>query len=423
MSDLTKRLGALSPEQRRLLELELSRKGVSIPVMPSVSADGGGWKRSPPSESGARAGERGRACEMRFSLFFFSDDGSTTSAEKYRLLLESARYVDEQGFAAVWTPERHFQDFGGLYPNPSILAAALAMITKRVRLRSGSVVLPLHNPIRVAEEWSVVDNLSAGRVELAFASGWHPGDFVLSPENFADRKEVMFQSIELVRKLWAGERVGFRAPQETDIDLRILPRPIQEHLPIWLTSSGNPQTWKRAGEIGAHVLTAMQGETVETLKKKIDQYRESLAAHGHEPESGQVAVMLHTYLGRDLDAVKETVRPAMTAYMQTFLKESENSARRSISTHVKEHSDQDNELRAQLAFEYYFNKNSLLGTADKCAELIEGLSRIGVSEIACLIDFGLDVDVVLEGLRHLNELRMIYAPAREAQSQLALTPA
>jgi natural product biosynthesis luciferase-like monooxygenase protein len=417
MSELTKRLRALSPEQRRLLELELQRKGVPVPAPQRVSTSGGGWGQPEQHETGGRVEAQSRAREMRFSLFFFSDDGSTTSVEKYRLLLESARYVDQQGFTAVWTPERHFQDFGGLYPNPSILGAALAMITKRIRLRAGSVVLPLHNPIRVAEEWSVVDNLSSGRVEVAFASGWHPGDFVLSPENYEDRREIMFDSLELVRKLWAGEQLGFQAPQGIEVDLRILPRPLQEHLPIWVTSAGNPQTWKRAGAIGAHILTGMQGETLETLKKKIDLYRESLAEHGHEPESGQVAVMLHTYLGSDLKTVKETVRPAMTAYMRTFLKESESSMRRSINVHVQNHSDEDNELRAALAFEYYFNTNSLLGTADKCAELINGLSHIGVTEIACLIDFGLDVDVVLEGLHHLNELRMLYAPVSAAQSQ------
>ena len=68
------------------------------------------------------------------------------------------------GFKAVWTPERHFHAFGGLYPNPAVTSAAVAAITTRVRVRAGSVVLPLHNPIRVAEEWAVVDNLSQGRV-------------------------------------------------------------------------------------------------------------------------------------------------------------------------------------------------------------------------------------------------------------------
>ena len=101
---------------------------------------------------------------MKFSLFFFSHDASKGTENKYRLLMESARFADVNDFSAVSTPERHFQDFGGLYPNPSVLSAALAMNTKNIDIRAGSVALPLHNPIRVAEEWSVVDNLSNGRV-------------------------------------------------------------------------------------------------------------------------------------------------------------------------------------------------------------------------------------------------------------------
>ena len=112
---------------------------------------------------------------------------------KYRLLLEGARFADQNGFAAVWTPERHFHPFGGLYPNPARDGRRRGRSHHQARgqIRAGSVVLPLHNPIRVAEEWSVVDNLSQGRVGLSFASGWHANDFALMPDNYRERKDVM----------------------------------------------------------------------------------------------------------------------------------------------------------------------------------------------------------------------------------------
>src|SRR5438067_1141383 len=108
---------------------------------------------------------------MRFSLLYFSSREAGRGPDKYRLLLDGARFADAHGFEAVWIPERHFHAFGGLYPNPAVLAAVLAPATSRLRLRAGSVVLPLHSPLRVAEEWAVVDNLSDGRVDIAFASG------------------------------------------------------------------------------------------------------------------------------------------------------------------------------------------------------------------------------------------------------------
>jgi alkanesulfonate monooxygenase SsuD/methylene tetrahydromethanopterin reductase-like flavin-dependent oxidoreductase (luciferase family) len=74
--------------------------------------------------------------------------------------------------------------------------------TERIQLRAGSVVLPLHHPIRVAEEWALVDKLSKGRVGISFASGWHPNDFVFAPHSFGHHRELMFQEIETVPKLW-----------------------------------------------------------------------------------------------------------------------------------------------------------------------------------------------------------------------------
>src|SRR6185436_15581203 len=150
---------------------------------------------------------------MQFSLFYFASNEEQTTTDRYRLLMEGAKYADQHHFAAVWTPERHFHAFGGLYPNPSVVSAALATITERVQIRSGSVVLPLHHPIRVAEEWALVDNLSNGRVGISFASGWHPSDFVLRPENHADAKKILMRDIEVVRRLWRGEKVAFPGPK------------------------------------------------------------------------------------------------------------------------------------------------------------------------------------------------------------------
>ena len=138
----------------------------------------------------------GRPRKLDLSIFFFSSDGTATHDRKYELVLSCARLADRNGFAAVWTPERHFGRFGGLYPNPSVLGAAIASQTTRVGIRAGSVVLPLHRPIRVVEEWAVVDNLSQGRVALAFATGWHKQDFVLRPAAYAGRRDELEENID-----------------------------------------------------------------------------------------------------------------------------------------------------------------------------------------------------------------------------------
>ena len=167
-----------------------------------------------------------------FSLFYFSAAGDAErpgKTDKYRLLIEGARFADAHGFTAVWTPERHFHAFGGLYPNPSVTGAAIAAVTTRVGIRAGSCVLPLHHPVRVAEEWSVVDNLSNGRVGLSAAAGWQPDDFVLRPESYREAKATMFRDLDTVRRLWRGETIAMRGPRG-DVQVRCLPRPVQAEL-------------------------------------------------------------------------------------------------------------------------------------------------------------------------------------------------
>jgi natural product biosynthesis luciferase-like monooxygenase protein len=378
--DLTKRLAGLPPEKRELLLRRLKREGLATPgerpeIVPSL----------PAFETGPEPEPSDRPIEL--SLFFFSDGGTKSPAESYQLLLDSARFADRHGFAAVWTPERHFQDFGGLYPNPSVLGAALAAVTEQLGIRAGSVVLPLHSPLRIAQEWAVVDRLSGGRAGVSFASGWHPTDFALRPEGFADRKERMFHGIETVRQLW---RDGLR------------PQPIQPELPVWVTCSTTTASWARAGEIGANVLTIVQ--PLPALAERIARYRAAWATRterGFDSEGGRVTVMVHAFVGEDEEAVRETVRAPMTSYLKTYFDQYGFLAGGSLEG-VRE-SDVDALL--ELAFESYFSSLSLLGHPNKGTRLIDRLRAIGVDEAACLIDFGVEARSILDALPALGRLR------------------
>jgi natural product biosynthesis luciferase-like monooxygenase protein len=339
---------------------------------------------------------------MKFSLFFFSDDGSSTEQQKYHLLLESARFADRAGFVAVWTPERHFHPFGGLYPNPSVLGAALGMVTERLQIRAGSVVLPLRNPIHVAEEWSVVDNLSRGRAGVSFASGWHPHDFVLSPDTYEDRREIMFRGIDTIQKLWRGRTLKFTGVKGDEVDVKLFPQPIQPRLPIWITTSGNIDSWIRAGKIGANILTALIDQSIPELESKIKIYRQSLAEHDHDPSAGTVSLMLHTFVGEDLNAVKEKVRKPLCNYLSTQL--GLISKKNDLKVDPKVFSANDKEALVAFAFERYFQTSSLLGTPEKCLRQIAKLTAAGVDEIACMIDFGVPDTDTFESLHHLRNL-------------------
>ncbi|KEO82579.1 non-ribosomal peptide synthetase [Tumebacillus flagellatus] len=364
--------------------------------------------------SSARSGQ----AEMEFSLMYFNSvAGESGGGNSYQLLLDGAKFADQHGFKAVWTPERHFHEFGGLYPSPSVIGSALSMITERVELRAGSVVLPLNHPIRVAEEWSVVDNLSKGRVGLSFASGWHKNDFVLAPDNFEDRTHEMFRSIETVQKLWRGEGVTFRNGMGEETEINILPRPVQQELPVWVTSAGNKATFERAGKIGANVLTHLLGQSVEELAEKLAAYRAALVGNGHDPSDFTVTLMLHTFVGEDLDAVRERVREPFTNYLRSSFGLIESLAKsRFPDIPLDQLSEADRMDIMTFAFERYFETSGLFGTPETCQSMVEKLAAIGVNEIACLIDFGVQNDEVLHHLTYLNQLRERCLPEQSEQS-------
>ncbi|GGZ62640.1 siderophore biosynthesis protein [Streptomyces subrutilus] len=343
---------------------------------------------------------------MDFSLFYFANDSTERDANRYELLMEGARFADRNGFSAVWTPERHFHPFGGLYPNPAVTGAAIAAVTERIGIRAGSVVAPLHHPLRIAEEWSVVDNLSGGRVGLSFASGWHATDFALRPENYENRRTILLEQVEQVRALWRGETIPVTDGVGTARELGIYPPPVQPELPVWVTSAGGVETFRNAGRAGAGLLTHLLGQDLDDLAFKISEYRKAIAEQGRtDGWTGQVALMVHTFLGEDEDTVREAVRQPLGDYLRSslgLLLGSQLDGRRIDASKL---APEDIDFIVARSFDRYFDDGGLLGTVDKARSTVARFEEIGVDEVACLIDFGLPTRSVLESLRHLDTLR------------------
>ncbi|MFF2040905.1 amino acid adenylation domain-containing protein [Kitasatospora sp. NPDC058170] len=345
------------------------------------------------------------------SLFFFAGRAEDPAAA-YRLMLDASVRADELGLEAVWTPERHFDEFGGVYPNPSVLAAYLAARTRRIRLRAGSVVLPLHDPVRVAEEWAVVDQLSGGRVDLAIASGWHQRDFVLAPDAYHDRRERLTERIDLLGRLWAGEPVELPGPDGESLTVRTWPRPVQGRVPLWLTAQ-SAETFELAGASGHHVLTNLNYKSLDELAERAARYRR---AGGRD---GRVTVMTHTLVGTSDQEARECATEAYAAYVRRNLLLQQAHAR-----------GEDRDLRpaeadvtalARRSAERMVRSGGLVGDLDRCRERLAELAAAGADEVACLIDFGVPRAQVLEGVELLGEL--VEAPVRSAGPRSTELPA
>ncbi|WP_238782590.1 MupA/Atu3671 family FMN-dependent luciferase-like monooxygenase [Streptomyces monomycini] len=363
-----------------------------------------------------------------FSIYFFGDypqdeaeaeagagaesgagAGSPAAAQgKYDHILETARFADQHGFHALWMPERHFHSFGGLFPNPVVLAAALARETRHVRLNAGSVVLPLHDPVRVAEEWSMADNLSGGRVGIGCASGWHANDFVFFPDRFGRHKEMMYEQVEQVRRLWRGEAVR-RTGGDGETEVRLFPRPVQDAPPMYTAVVGNPASYVAAARNDVGVVTNLMTQSVEQLAENIALYRRTRAEHGLDPDAGRVAVLLHTYLAADHRTARAEAYEPLARYMRASLSLFGNVAN-SLGHNVdlSALTEDDLDVLFRRAYDRYCDQRALIGTPDTVASVVDAVRAAGADEIVSLVDFGVQPGALRTGLTHIDALRRRY---------------
>lgn len=338
---------------------------------------------------------------MRYSIFFFAADCSAAeSADPYRLFRDSAVFADRSGFETVWVPERHFHAFGGLYASPAVMAASIASITQRIQLWAGSVVAPLSDPIRTAEEWAMVDLLSRGRAGVSFASGWAVNDFALAPDTYEARREVTLSRVDLIRRLWRGETIRRRNGAGKEIDVGIYPLPGRE-IPVGLTAQSDGTAMK-AGELGAALLMNMNYQGIDRLQSRIEAYRAELARH-HPGRPGHVTVLVHTLLCPS-ERVTDLALPAYRRYLATNL-DLQMELFRGAGVDLESASPEDMEFLIGRAAERMIGTVGLIGSPDECRERARAYESAGVDEIGCLIDFGASHDVVMQSLalvaRHL----------------------
>jgi len=362
------RLPQLDADQRRALR---ARLGAASPERRWTDADP---QVAPPT---------------RLSVYFFPSAGSMSVPDYYATVLEAASRADAAGLHAVWLPERHFVLFGGQHPNPAVLGAAIAARTSRIRIRAGSVAAPLHHVVRIAEEWSVVDNLSSGRAGISFASGWHPDDFVLSRGSHADRRAATLHAASEVRALWGGAERSFPTADGEERTVRLTPVPVQPVLPMWLTAAGSPKTFEDAATLGCGVMTALLGQTLAELRRNIARYRAAWRDAGH-PGAGDVVVMVHAHVSDEPD-LETRLRPAMISYLAAFRRQTSDAAA-------------DEALLLEAGYQAYFNGPSLLGSRAKARAVLAELANAGADEVGCLVDFGLPGAAILDGVNALADL-------------------
>jgi alkanesulfonate monooxygenase SsuD/methylene tetrahydromethanopterin reductase-like flavin-dependent oxidoreductase (luciferase family) len=231
--------------------------------------------------------------------------------ERFAQALTSARYAEEFGFDAVALGERHAGAF--LSAGVSVLLGAIAATTSRVRIQTGVSVLSIQDPLRVAEDYATVDQLSRGRLELVIGKGNELRQLPMFGIENGDQWEALEEKYELLRRLWREENVTWEGRFRGALDeVTSLPRPFAGAPRIWHGSATTQTSAELAAKWGDPLFSANAIQPRDNYTVLIDHYRKQYAEHGHDPRLAYVGA------GAGFLFLAETTQEAREAFGPTY---------------------------------------------------------------------------------------------------------
>ena len=258
---------------------------------------------------------------MRFGmLHLFENPIEKTENQVIHEQMELMRAAEDLGFDSVWPAEHHFTEYG-YCASPSLSLAAIAAETRRIRLGTGIVVLPLNHPLRVAEDYAFLDHLSDGRVELGVGRGYQPLEFERYGVEQTTTRAQFDEALEVIRQAWTRGRVDFEGEHYRFADVPVRPRPLQKpHPGIWMAAL-SPETFELAGRYGLNLLYgSVFGLSPDVAAARRADYYRGLRAGGHSPEGKSAGCLTMVYVADTMERAREEFRDAVLWYYRTISK-------------------------------------------------------------------------------------------------------
>ena len=249
-----------------------------------------------------------------FSLFSVLEcpDGRAPR-DVYNEVLDLFAHSEALGFRAGWVAEHHFSDYGTL-GGPAVFLAALAARTQRLRLGAAISVLPFHDPVRVAEDYAVVDVISDGRLDFGVGRGYQPKEFAGFGIDMAEARGRFIESLEIIQQAWRDGHIDFQGEYYRYDDLPFRPAPVQSPIPTFVASV-SPETFEMVRDWGHGIMGSLLTNSVGQLGPRLTEYRNSLSVEDRWAKP--IPVMAPVYVADTMEAAFEESLPEFTWYWQT----------------------------------------------------------------------------------------------------------
>jgi alkanesulfonate monooxygenase SsuD/methylene tetrahydromethanopterin reductase-like flavin-dependent oxidoreductase (luciferase family) len=330
---------------------------------------------------------------MRLGIFSVVDhypgELGRTTAELYGELLEQVQAADELGFHSFWVAEHHFHEYGAI-PRPPVWMAAAAERTRRIRLGSGVVVLPFDNPLRTAEDYAMVDVLSAGRLNLGVGSGYLAHEYAGFGVDADTKRERFHEALEILERAWSGERFSYEGRFHRVREVQLNVRPLQQpRPPIWIATLRS----EGAMAIGARGYPVMlipyaSAESIDEIAAGVRAYQQAFVGAGGQLADATVPFGFHTHCADTTAQARAEARGAMDRYVRT------------------------RQYAKQRAFDLLIEKDLIaVGDPAEIVRVARRYAEAGLTDFLAITNFG--------GLPHKPVMRSMELMARHVLPELA----
>lgn len=259
---------------------------------------------------------------MEIGLYTFADvtpdpqTGKRASfVDRTREMIDAAKLADQSGLSVYGVGEHHRLDMA--ISSPAVAMAAIATVTRNIRLTSSVSILPTLDPVRVFQDFATVDLVSNGRAEITVGRGAFTESFPLFGYSLDDHDALFAEKIGLLVELNKNERVTWQGQFRTPLyDAEISPRPVNGKLPIWIGVGGTPESAVRCGRLGLPLTLANITQPPAKFAPQIEAYRQAFKESGADADDMRVAIAGHLFIARDSQEARDTFYPYYAGYFR-----------------------------------------------------------------------------------------------------------
>ena len=350
---------------------------------------------------------------MDLSLFYLPTwrEGFGVSLTRYyEELTESVKLADALGWARALTTEHHFHYYGGAVPNPAIILAAWARETSNIRLAPAVSLMQLRDPLKVAEDYALVDQLSGGRVDMGVAKGFVPHEFDAFHIDQAEVPERIAEGLDVCLQFWAGEPFSHTGKYFSFDRLQPWPPTVNGSMPIWNAASNSKESFVSAAERGFHLMMNHYPMSADSLAEKFGWYCETWEREGRRTSDRKAMVAFMAHIADTEEQAIDEAKAALQEHAGAF---------RKVMRRQQWDTDYADDVSVLLGmcedddWRDVFRRRTLICSPEQAAERIQRYLDLGFTEISFIARYA--------GLTHEQNMTTIRRISEEVLPILGLT--